>query len=460
MRRAVKTVLMASAVLAVTLASPWPLAAATPDEDRIERLEREVESLREALAEVRDASASDRVAELGRRLDVLAGEVEKLRVGEAASGPAVSEKGVGPAAAKVYRKHSGVSIGGYGEIVYERPDDTRDDGAPSGAEPNADLLRTVLYVGYKFDDRFVLNTEIEIEHGTTGEGAEEKGEVAVEFAYLDWLLRSQLNLRAGMVLMPVGFVNELHEPAVFLGVHRPEVEQAIIPSTWNEDGFGLFGDVGPLSYRTYLVTGLDASGFEAEGLREGRQHGAQATASDLAWVGRLDWGAAPGVTLGGSLYVGDAGQGLHDPDGHSVGARTTLFEGHVEWRWRGLQARALGVRARVGDAGALNRTLGLAADEGVGEQLAGYYLELGYDVLAGSPGGRALTPFARWESLDTQAEVPTGFARNPAHDRDVFTLGLSFKPIEQIVFKLDYQNLRNRADTGVDRFNVGLGYIF
>src|SRR4029453_5073175 len=110
------------------------------------------------------------------------------------------------------------------------------------------------------------------------EGDEEKGEVSVEFAYLDYLIRPEVNVRAGLVLIPVGFINELHEPPVFLGARRPDVEDRIIPTTWRELGAGVFGDAGPVTYRAYVVNGLDSSGIEAEeplpqGGRGGRRGG-------------------------------------------------------------------------------------------------------------------------------------------------------------------------------------------
>jgi hypothetical protein len=169
----------------------------------------------------------------------------------------------------------------------------------------------------------------------------------------------------------------------------------------------------------------------------------------------------PGLLAGASAYVGDSGQELADPAGGTIGARTTLFEGHLEWKAHGLQLRALGVRGVVDDVAALNRALGLAGTRSVGERLDGYYLEAGYDVLARRGAGRAsLIPFVRWETLDTQAAVPRGFRRDPARDTDVLTVGLNFQPIDPVVFKVDYQDFDDGAGTGVDQVNVGLGYIF
>jgi hypothetical protein len=380
---------------------------------------------------------------LERKIEVLAGEIESMKIGEAATATA-SENGFGPAASKVYQSERGLSIGGYGEVIYQNFD--------SEQSSEIDLLRAVLYFGYKFDDKWLFNSEVEYEHG--GE------EVEVEFAYIDYLWRPQASFRAGRLLIPMGFLNELHEPTVYLGARRPDVEQVIIPSTWRENGFGLFGQAGPLSYRTYVVAGFDATGFSAEGLREGRQEGIESKADDIAWVGRLDYSGLPGLLLGGSAYAGDSGQDLRSDSGRKLAVGTRMIEGHLEWKWRGLEFRALGVQATLDDVAELNEALGLSGEESVGKKLQGYYVQLGYDLLAGRGGEKALTPYARWESYDTQKEVPAGFLRNPVSDVDSLTLGVAFKPIDHIILKADYQDYDNAAGTGVDQFNVVLGYIF
>lgn len=424
-------------------------------EERIRQLEREVEALRTQVTELKgggEGEDGDRLAELERRIEVLAGEIERLRIGEAAATADSSQFGFGPAASKVYRTERGLSIGGYGELLYQNFDGDRDDGAPSGRVDTFDVLRGVLYFGYKFDDRWLLNTEIEYEHAGS--------EVAVEFAYVDYLWRPQAGFRAGLLLVPMGFLNELHEPTVFLGARRPDIESVIIPTTWRENGLGLFGDLGPFTYRTYIVNGFRGAGFTAGGLRGGRQKGNQARAEDFAWVGRLDFTGVPGFLAGGSAYVGDSGQDLRTPAGRDVSAGTRILEGHLEWRWRGLELRALGVQAELDDVADLNAALGLTGNRSVGERLSGWYVQLGYDLLAGRGGERALIPYARWENYDTQDEVPAGFAANPANDVESLTLGFAFKPIDQLVLKVDHQNYDNAAGTGTDQLNVLFGFIF
>jgi hypothetical protein len=453
--------LIAMIMTAVLVGVWWPassVAVEAEDRDRIDRLEQELGDLRSAIDELRRVGvAEQRIDEIERRLEILATEVENLKVGEEAV-TATREgamPGLGPAASKVYRKESGVSIGGYGEALYESFDSDRDDGSDSGATDQFDLLRAVFYFGYKFDDRFVFNSEIELEHASTSES----GSASVEFAYVDYLYRTGFNPRAGLVLVPMGFVNELHEPTVFLGARRPETESRIIPTTWRENGIGAFGDLGGFSYRSYLINGLDASGFAAGGLRGGRQKGSRAKAEDFAWVGRLDYDGFPGLVVGASVYLGDSGQGIESTNGDGLGVGTTIWDGHVDYRYRGLQLRGLYSRAELDDVAELNEALGLGGSSSIGETLEGYYLQAGYDLLR-ARGGRALTPFVRWESLDTQQEVPAGYASNPANDQEILTIGLAYQPIEQLILKLDYQDVDDRANTGVDRFNVGLGYIF
>ncbi len=443
--------IIVSLVLASLLAAT---AAAQQTEARLEELEGQLSKLRATLAAA-SAAAAD-LAELERRLAVLAEEVERLRLGAAAPAPAGEEGrwGLAPAASKVYTAAPGVSLGGYGEMVYEDPSGRREDDSASGRPAQVDFLRAVVYLGYKFDERFVLNTEIEFEHGTTSGSV---GEVSVEFAYLDYLWRPELNLGAGMVLLPVGLINELHEPAVFHGALRPALERTVIPSTWRENGVGVFGEVGPVAYRAYLVNGLDASKFSAAGWRGGRQKGARARAEDFAWVARVDYVGVPGLVVGGSIYTGGAGQDRPAFVAAGANPETTLIEAHFDWRWRALALRALAVRANLSDAAAVNAALNLAGAASVGSRLSGHYLEASWDVL---PGRAALEPFLRWEQLNTQERVPAGFAANPANDTRILTLGASFRPIPQIVVKLDWQDVHTRAHSGVNAINVGVGYVF
>ena len=384
------------------------------------------------------ADLERRVAEMQRQIDVLTHEIEAIKTGQQKAAPEANETqyGLGAAASKVYRSDTGVSLGGYGEFVYEKP---------RVGEASADVLRAVVYTGYKFNDRVVFNSELEVEHANL----ERDGNVETEFAYLDYLLRPSANVRAGLVLVPVGLTNEQHEPTAFFGARRPLVEDAIIPTTWSDLGAGVFGDIGRVSYRGYVLTGLDAAGFgPEEGIREGRQAGGNALAEDLAFVGRADWHPFEGTMFGGSLYSGNSGQG------RGFSGRVTLGEVHADSKFRGVSLRALVARGTIGNAAAINELNGLEGEESIGKSFGGWYVEGGYNITA------MVAPYARYEKLDTQRSVPAGFSRNPANDQSIFTIGFAFKPISQTVIKADWQNVKNRAGTGNDRFNIALGYIF
>jgi len=405
-----------------------------------------------APAFTQETPAEARLQDLERKIEILSKELETQKTGSILPESGDGAHGGSPAASKVYAIKGGLSIGGYGEFLYQAKEGRRQDGAEGGGTKNLDALRLVLYTGYKFNERIVFNSEVEFEHGGYSD-SHPKGEVIVEFAYLDFLLNPSFNVRAGQVLVPMGFINELHEPPAFLGARRPLVERSIIPATWHENGIGIHGDLpGHLSYRTYLLNGLRADEFSAAGIRDGRQAGKEANAQSLAWTGRLDWNPTPGATLGLSFYTGNSNQ-----SGHGEPIRTTLIEAHGEWRWRGLQARGLYAQTRLSAPGVAALNAEDPARE-VGTQQWGGYLEVGYDLLQGSR--QALIPYARYERLNTQAQVIAAVTPNLANDTMAFTLGVSYKPIPNTALKMDYQKLENKARTGRNQFNLALGFYF
>jgi len=410
--------------------------------------------------------------EVERKIDVLTKELEKSKLGPAAEPVYQSKYGFAPAAAKVYHVGRGVSLGGYGEMVLREFDNERDNGTASGSRRELDFVRAILYTGYKFNDKILFNSELEFEHGSTANSSTAqtpRGEVSVEFAYLDFMVSKPLGLRAGMVLVPMGFVNELHEPTVFHGAVRPSVEQNLIPTTWRENGAGIHGEIGPFSYRSYVMAGLQAtpaggvSGFSASsGLRGGRSRGAKSFAEDIAWVGRVDYDGLPGTVVGGSLYTGQAGQNA-TVSNREVDAPVTLWEAHGQAEYRGLELRALYAQGTVGDAALINQGMATACTSGtcsVGERLFGGYTQLAYNVLSVLHASQYLAPFVRYERYDTQQKVPAGYTKSAANSRTEYTVGLTYKPIQQVVIKGEWQDLDNQAGTGVNQVNLALGYIF
>jgi hypothetical protein len=396
------------------------------------------------------------VDELRRQVEILAAEVEKLRSGEPPQVELDDERrralGLAPSASATYRRATeGVSFAGYGEMLlenYARRDESGAGGAPT---TRLDFLRAILYAGYRFDDKFLFNSEIEVEHSN---------QISVEFAYVDYLANENLTFRGGMVLLPLGLVNEFHEPTVFIGARRPETEQRILPSTWRENGGGVLGSFGPVNFRAYAVNGLNGAGFRANGLRGGRQGGGSARAANVAFAGRVDVTPVPGVFAGAALYTGGSGQEQVTFAGQQLDMHTTISEVHGQAQMRGLDVRALFAYASVDEAGEASRALNLPANAPIAESMRGGYVQIGYNVLSQLTTGLVLTPFFRFEQVDTQHRVPAGFARSPAFDGDFKTLGVEFKPILNVVVKADYQWVTNAAGTGRNQFNASLGYAF
>jgi len=421
----------------------------------------------------------DRIAELERTVAILADELERTRRERAVpeEQPLSSQYGLAPAASKIYDVASGLSVGGYGEGYYRNLVGDKGD-----SKNHADLLRMVLYTGYKFTDSIVFNSEIEFEHATT-EATESSsgGSVSVEFAYLDFLFREWANLRAGLVLVPMGFINEMHEPVFFFGVNRPEVERQIIPTTWRENGVGILGTLyEQVDYQAFVINGFNAEGFDSSGLRDGRQNGSKALAEHLAFVARLDWTPVQQVLVGGSVYHGNSGQnqdvGVAAPFGnYSVAipdTPTTIWEVHAQYEDHGLHLRSLFTMAHIGDSGDLTAALGpiapgggtgaLSMGEAVAGEMLGVYGEIAYDLMPLLfPGSeRSFEPFFRYSYYDTQRDIPSGFSSDESKEIEIYTLGFSFQPIPRVVIKADYRNRSAKSGQLPDEFNLGVGFVF
>lgn len=409
-----------------------------------------------ATAEQAGLQDAAQIDELRRRVDVLAAELERLRSGETPQVELTDERrralGLAPSAAVTYRRASeGVSFAGYGEMLLENFESENQSGTGGALTTRLDFLRAVLYAGYRFNDKFLFNSELEIEHGN---------EIFIEFAYVDYLASEHLTLRGGLLLLPLGLVNEFHEPNVFIGAKRPETEQRILPSTWRENGAGILGSAGIVNYRAYVTNGLNGAGFSSAGVRGGRQRGIQARAANLAFSGRVDVTPVPGVFGGVGFYNGGSGQEQIVLDGGRLDVGTTVVEVHGQAQLRGFDVRALFAQASIDQAAETNRALRLPAGSPIADTMQGGYIQAGYNVLSQFDAPLALTPYVRYERVDTQHRVPAGFIRDRARDGVLKTLGVELKPIPNVVLKTDYQWITNQAGTGRNQFNVNLGYAF
>jgi hypothetical protein len=346
------------------------------------------------------------------------------------------------------------SIGGYGEVHY-----TNATGPNTPGEVN--VKRFVLYLAHSFSERLAFRSELELED-TKIAGGEPGGEVALEQAYLDYQIIPAFTLRAGLVIVPIGIVNETHEPPTFNGVDRPDFDRDVIPTTWREIGLGAVGTLAGssgLSYRAYLVNGLKASGFEpVSGIRGGRQEGKEASFANPSLTGRLEW-ARPGLRVGGSFWYG--GSANQDPalGTGSFDNAVALLSADARYDVGGFMFRGVVANISVADAEAINAAYGGQ----VGSRVSGGYVEGAYNLLSAfAPKSvQRLNAFLRYENYDTQAKVPAGVVRDESLARRITTLGLSYKPVYNVVFKGDYQLQRTKAGLGEGEvLSLGVGYQF
>ena len=345
------------------------------------------------------------------------------------------------------------TVGGYGEVHYANATGPNTPG-------RATLRRFVVYLAHSFDDRLSFRSELEVEDARVEPGGR-AGELEIEQAFLDYRLADWLTLRTGLVLVPVGIINETHEPPTFNGVARPGFDNDVLPTTWREIGIGAAGAIpgGGLSYRVYLVNGLRAQGFAAgEGIREGRQEGQDATFANPSLTGRLEW-ARPGLKLGSSFWYGGSAAADSVLGSGTFDAPIALVSADGRYDKGAVSLRAVVANISVKDAGAIDARYGTA----VGSRIAGGYVEGAYNLLhALAPGSsQKLNAFVRHERYDTQADVPAGVTRDASLARRITTLGLTYKPTWNTAFKGDYQLVRNAGGVGEHEvLSLGVGYQF
>jgi hypothetical protein len=344
-------------------------------------------------------------------------------------------------------------ISGYMELHLNVPVHEED------ADSTLDFHRFVLLFSHSFSDRLRFVGELELEHAFV-EGLEEAGEVELEQAYVDVLIRPSFNIRAGMMLVPVGIINERHEPPVFYGVERPFVDTVIIPTTWFDAGAGIHGRVlGGLSYRAYVMAPLNAAEFSAdEGLRGGIQKGSNANVRNVAYTGRVEFSRVRGLTLALSGWRGDSGFELPRLD-PTVG----VIEFDGRYRAHGFEARGQYARVFIGDAARLNDalTLLIGVAPNIARQLQGYYLEGSY-LFPLRRWQHELGIFARFEDFDTQYKMPDDTAPIPDFNRRAVSVGANYYLDPDVAIKFDYTHLTSAATIrrAPRAFNVGIGWWF
>jgi hypothetical protein len=414
--------------------------------------------------------------DLAKRVEQLAAELEKVKAELAAqkaqaaaaqpapapaaqgslSAPApLSAPAAVAAATPASQMEPATVLTGYGEVNYNHP-------VRNASGSQADVRRAVIGFQHRFDDKTKLVSEFEWEHAVVS--AEDQGEAEVEQLYVERELAGGIRAKAGLFLMPVGLLNQNHEPTAYYGVERNFVETAIIPTTWREAGFGLSGEFGEgFAWDAGITTGFDLTKWDAAS-EEGResplgaihQEGQLAKSRNLAVHGALNWRGYPGLLVGGSVFSGKAG---HAQEGFAAqDARVTLLDLHTRYTPGAWDLSALWAYGRITDTTALNLTF-VGNPTPVPSSFAGWYMQAAYQLWQG--GDYVLSPFARFESFNTArsySAVPAGLGVPSTGYERVATLGANLRVGQGVVLKADYQKFKD--DKSRDRVNLGLGFAY
>lgn len=359
-----------------------------------------------------------------------------------------------------------LAIGSYGEAHYNQQIDNK-----KIQNGNMDLHRVILFLGYKFNTRLQFFTEIEYEHVK---------EVSVEQAFINYRFSNLINLKAGIILIPMGYVNEFHEPTLFNGVERSYIDKYIIPSTWREMGVGFQGLIKKtnLKYQLYMVNGFSGYNGTAKltgssGLRSGRQKGAEAMFRKPALTGKVTYFGLNGLRLGLSGYFGKTESILYDgiyrndnnsilqADSSSVGL--SMFATNIMYNIRNFQFTAVGNITKISNTQEYNTFTG----SDLGSQIMGWYGELAYrKSLKEGKKYPMLVPFVRYANYDTQYAVTGETVKKQMNDKRVYTGGASLQITPGSILKVDYQIINNKKENGEgyefnsNYLNVGFGYWF
>jgi len=346
---------------------------------------------------------------------------------------------------------SAVTVGAYGEILYNQPE---------GDNGELDVQRLVLLFGYRFNEKTQFVTEVELEH---------VNEVFVEQAFVNYAVGDNISLRGGLMLVPMGIVNEFHEPTTFNGTERPAMDNVIVPTTWREIGIGAAGRFNDISlgYQAYIFNGFKSAEADGEGgvsgflrgsngLRSGRQKAIKSTVDSPTLSIKLDYYGITGLRLGLSGYFGktQAEDDVEEFEGANIGIRMIGLD--ARYAYQRFTARGQFIYAALSDTDLYNDLTG----RDLGSQLQGFYIEGAYNLLA-LTNKQKLFVFTRYEKFNTHAATAGDLIANEAYNRTDVTSGLSYHIAPGVVVKGDYQFRSNASNVDTkDRLNFGIGVWF
>ena len=396
------------------------------------------------------------------KLQILQQEIDELKAQQARNAAPATQRSSSPYSldyGTMLDRSSGLANGatnviGYGEAAYSK---FRESG-----DATADQARFVFGFNHRFDERLTLHSEIEIEHAVVS--SEDAGEAEVEQAWINYKQSDSVNFKGGLFLIPLGILNETHEPPTYFGVMRNQVETRVIPTTWRELGVGVHGVFAEgFRYDVGVTTNFDTGKLDdpLTGIRSAHQEGQLANAHDLAVYGALNY-RLPGLLVGGGIFSGNTGQnGMSNPALQGVAARFTIWDVHAQYRVAGLDLQGLYASGTLGDADKVTAAL-FAADPTTAfaapKSMKGWYAQAAYHVY--KRGNYDVAPFIRYERIDIrQAEDPAnGLLQDPRNDEKIKTIGVNFWVHPQVVLKADIQ--RYATDKTQDAYRLGLGFMF
>ena len=328
-----------------------------------------------------------------------------------------------------------------------------------------DVHRLVTLFGYQFNRKTQFVTEIEVEHGN---------EIFVEQAFVKHRISRGISLKTGLLLIPMGFINEMHEPTFFYSVERPLLDKNIIPSTWREIGAGITGlfPKRSLKYQLYLVNNpISYNGGSAKingktGIRSARQKGIKSLVSSIPGLsGQIEYFGLEGIKVGLSAYYGKTNTALAsqyagiitDENTAIVDSSTvnlSMATVHASFNKNQWTARFQYTLAGFGNADKYNAF----TSSDVPELMHGFYGLLAYDLI--NDQKITLAPFARFSHLNNHLQVSEAIIQNEALRQNIMTVGVNYKPDPGVVFKIDYQFYNLGDGTNYQQFNTGVGVWF
>ena len=329
----------------------------------------------------------------------------------------------------------GYIIGGYGELHWNQ--ETNKDG--NKTKNQLDFHRFVIFYGYNYTDKWSFKSELEIEHNMIDGNGNYDGEVELEQAYVNYHA-GDWGFKAGVLLTSAGYINEIHEPPTFLSVERPDYAKYVIPTTWFGNGFGFYGNFSGIDWKINIMEDLKADGIE-DGIRDARGKGYKTTAFDWTKNFRFDYNGIPGINMGTSITINNAPASFNDDETVKESIGVSLMEFHGSYNANNLTATM--------EYGIISYTDNTAADGTLG-----YYLDVGYDVSEMVGCEVKLIPWFRYGNIQKDVD-------DTSSHYDVMKFGLSYFPIDQIAFKLDYgtKTYENEANNQT-LINLGVGYMF